>query len=185
MSATPATLLERLRKGTDPDAWARFVELYTPVLLTWARRLGLSEHEAGDLVQDVFVHLVQKLPSFVYDHQRSFRAWLKTVAHNLWRNQFARKRPGIDGSINLDKLPEREAEAFWEVEYRRHLLDRALAVMQAEFGAGTWRACWETVVHGRSAEEVGTQLGLSAAGVRSAKFRVLNRLRRELGGLLD
>jgi DNA-directed RNA polymerase specialized sigma24 family protein len=38
---------------------------------------------------------------------------------------------------------------------------------------------------GRSATEVAAELGLSVGAVYAAKFRVLNRLRRELHGLLD
>jgi RNA polymerase sigma-70 factor (ECF subfamily) len=60
-----------------------------------------------------------------------------------------------------------------------------LEVMRAEFEPSTWKACWECVVEGRSAADVGRELGLSPGAVRAAKFRVLCRLRRELDGLLD
>ncbi len=185
MTRTPATLLERLRTAPDEAAWGRFVELYTPLLLFWAQRAGLREPEASDLVQDVFTHLVTKLPGFVYDRRRTFRGWLRTVAHNLWRNRAERRPPPAAGPVDLDALAAPEVEQFWEADYRRYLVDRALAVMQREFQPATWRACWEVVVNGRPAEDVGAELGLSAAAVRAAKYRVLNRLRRELDGLLD
>lgn len=178
-------MLERLRHGSDPQAWARFVELYTPLLLSWAYRLGLPRQEATDLVQDVFTHLVNKLPGFVYDRQRSFRGWLKTVAHNLWRTSQRRRELPAASAVDLDGLPAPEVEAFWEADYRRHLVDRALGVMKSEFQPSTWQACWEMVVNGRAAEAVGAELGLSADAVRAAKYRILNRLRRELDGLLD
>ena len=66
-------------------AWEKFVDLYTPLLFAWARRLDLPSHESADLVQDIFAVLVEKLPSFAYDESRSFRAWLKTVLLNLGR----------------------------------------------------------------------------------------------------
>jgi|SRR5581483_6641490 len=185
MSTTPLTLLERLRTSSDPAAWRRFVELYTPLLFAWARRLGLREAEAADLVQDVFLHLLNKLPAFVYDRKQSFRGWLKTVAHNLWRNSRQRRSRAATGAIDLDALPGREAEAFWEADYRQFLVDRALAVMKTDFEPATWQACWEFVVNGRSAEDVAGALGITAEAVRAAKYRVINRLRRELAGLLD
>ena len=76
MSKTPASLLDRLRRPAQPEAWRRFVELYTPLLYYWARCVGPASPEAADLVQDVFVVLLQKLPEFTYDRHRSFRAWL-------------------------------------------------------------------------------------------------------------
>ena len=76
-------------------------------------------------------------------------------------------------------------EAFWDEEYRRHLVGRALEVMKAGFEPATWQACWECVVNDRSAPEVAAALGMSAGAVRAAKFRVLARLRQELAGMLD
>src|ERR1700686_2389829 len=86
MTKTPSSLLERLRQPFEPEAWGRFVALYTPLIYSWGRRVGLQEQDAADLVQEVLVTLLQVLPSFSYDHQRSFRRWLRTVTLNKWRN---------------------------------------------------------------------------------------------------
>ena len=66
MYTTSATLLEQLRHPSQPDAWERFVSLYTPLIFYWALRKGLQGHDAADLVQDVFLVLVRRLPSFYY-----------------------------------------------------------------------------------------------------------------------
>ena len=34
--------LERLREPNQPEAWSRFVQLYTPLLYDWARGLGFA-----------------------------------------------------------------------------------------------------------------------------------------------
>jgi len=80
MHTTPPSLLEQVRRSDDIQAWRRFVDLYTPLLFHWARRVGLREPDAADLVQDIFVLLVKKLPDFQYDRNKGFRAWLRTVA---------------------------------------------------------------------------------------------------------
>src|SRR4051794_23031236 len=143
MTRTPSTLLERLRQPFDPEAWARFVSLYAPLLYAWGRRVGLQDEDAADLVQEVLVTLLQVLPTFTYDRHRSFRGWLRTIALNKWRN--ARKQP--DRRVQLRPGDDLEAlagaaepEAFWEADYRRHLAGRALAVMRADFQETTWRA---------------------------------------------
>src|SRR5262245_44229902 len=84
MLSTSVSLLERLRRPRDAEAWARFVALYTPLLLAWAHRLGLQPADAADLVQDVLVLLFQKLPEFTYDPGKSFRHWLHVVLRNKW-----------------------------------------------------------------------------------------------------
>jgi RNA polymerase sigma-70 factor, ECF subfamily len=52
-NSTSATLLQRLRQPNQPAAWERFVGLYTPLLLYWARRAGLQPQDSADVVQDV------------------------------------------------------------------------------------------------------------------------------------
>src|SRR5438093_11617398 len=86
MNTTPVSLLERLHQPNEQQAWEQFVELYTPLLYHWARRTGAQPTDAADLVQELFLLLLRKLPEFTYDRQRSFRAWLRTVAHNHWHN---------------------------------------------------------------------------------------------------
>ena len=76
-------------------------------------------------------------------------------------------------------------DAFWQVEYRQHLVNRALKLMQAEFEDSTWKACWECVVAGKPAAEVADELGLTVPAVYAAKSRVLRRLREQLAGLLE
>jgi RNA polymerase sigma-70 factor, ECF subfamily len=67
MTKTPASLLERLRQPFEQEAWERFVSLYTPLIYAWGRQVGLQEQDAADLVQEVFVKLVQILPTFTSD----------------------------------------------------------------------------------------------------------------------
>jgi RNA polymerase sigma-70 factor (ECF subfamily) len=192
MTSTPVTLLQRLRgpvqKATTAAAWAEFVELYTPLLYSWASRLGLQPSDAADLVQDIFVILVQKLPEFEYDSQKSFRAWLRTILMNRWRDR--EKRLAVVSQQNDAAALEQAAVSdqaleIEEAEYREVLLRRALELMQREFHPATWRACWEQVVQGRPAAEVARELGLSVNAVYVARSRVLRRLREYLDHLLD
>jgi RNA polymerase sigma-70 factor (ECF subfamily) len=188
MHTTPISLLERLRSPEEAEAWDRFVYLYTPLLFSWARGVGLQPSDAGDLVQDVFALLLKKLPEFQYDRQKSFRAWLRQVTLNKWRERCRNQRAAgfSPAGADLDQLPSPEhADAFWEREYRQRLVGRALELMQKDFKPATWRACWEHVVSGKPAAAVASELGLTVGAVYAAKFRVLARLRQELKGLLE
>src|SRR6516165_2602837 len=146
MNTTSFSLLERLRTPAHQEAWGRFVKLYTPLLFHWARRVGLSSDEAGDLVQDVLTLLVQKLPEFSYDRQKSFRGWLRTITLNKWREK--KRKPALPlVEVDPANLPAKEGQhdvaAFEEADYRQYLVRRALELMQAEFQPSTWKACWE------------------------------------------
>lgn len=184
---TPLSLLERIKQPGANEAWERFVRLYTPLLYHWARRLGLDQEDASDLVQDVFALLVRKLPEFSYDPEKRFRGWLWTVLLNSLRER--RRRPGLpvadEAGSALDRCegPD-EIASIDEEEYRQYLIQRALQLMQNEFQPTTWKAFWEYVANDRPAAEVADELGVTAGAVYAAKVRVLSRLREELRGLL-
>ncbi len=188
MDQTPVSLLERLRRPDDPDAWPRFVALAAPFLFDVARRWGLQDADAADVVQDVFAVLAQKLPAFRYDPAHSFRSWLRTVLLNKCRD---RRRRLAAAAVEPPGRPLPEvavpdpADAFADEEYRRALAVRALRLMRAEFAEATWRACWEQVVHDRPAAEVARELGITVNMAYLARSRVLARLRQELAGLLE
>lgn len=185
MYTTPPSLLERIRNPGEDQAWERFVALYTPFIFSLARKAGADREAASDLVQDVFLLLSQKMADFQYDAQRSFRAWLRTVVLNRLR-EIARRRtlPIVLVADHFDLEDAANFESMEEAEYRRHLISRALEIMQREFAPTTWKACWEHLVSGRTAFDVGVELGISEGAVYVAKCRVLQRLREELKGLL-
>jgi RNA polymerase sigma-70 factor, ECF subfamily len=189
MHSTPVSLLERLGRPQEKEAWGRFVQLYTPLLCHWARRLEMDGQDTADLVQDIFTVLVQKLPVFRYDPGKRFRGWLWTVTLNCRRARLRGREGAPVLSDDLDGLRQATTpdavDAFAEEEYRQYLTRRAMELMQAEFRPATWKAFWETVVNERPAVEVGAELGLTENAVYLAKGRVMRSLRRELAGLLD
>jgi RNA polymerase sigma-70 factor (ECF subfamily) len=186
MFTTSGSLLEQLQQPQERAAWDRFVHIYTPLLYSWARRMQVPRQEAVDLVQDVLTLLVQKLPDFRYDRTKSFRSWLRTVMLNKYRENLRRRPlPNASASVLEDVAGPLEGDSLEEQEYRRHVVRKALELMQSEFQPNTWKACWEHVVSGKPALEVARELGMSEGAVYVAKSRVLRRLRQDLEGLLD
>lgn len=185
---TSVSLLERLRHADDHEAWGRFVRVYTPLLLGWARRAGLQACDADDLLQEVFLLLRQELPQLQYDPTRSFRAWLKTVTANKLRNLRSRRAAqtiaGNDSA--LARVPDAEdpVEGFDLKEHQDALIRRALRVMQKDFEPHVWKAVWEFVACGRPAKEVAREFGMTPGAVYAAKLRVINRLREEFKGMV-
>ena len=90
---TCVNLLNQLRGDpSDQAVWDEFVDLYGRHIYRWCRRWKLQDADAEDVTQNILVKLSQKLPAFSYDPSRSFRGWLKTVAHHAWRD-FKDRRP--------------------------------------------------------------------------------------------
>jgi RNA polymerase sigma-70 factor (ECF subfamily) len=182
---TSISLLDRLRHPGEQHAWERFVALYTPLLYYWAQRMGLRPQDAGDVVQEVFKTLVEKLQAFRYDAQRSFRGWLREVLRNKCIDrQRVNSIPLVDQGVS--KVPDpAQPDDFIEQEYREYIVRRALQLMQKEFKPATWKACWAFVVEAKPAAVIARELGISEQAVFTAKWRVLRRLREEFQSVLE
>jgi RNA polymerase sigma-70 factor (ECF subfamily) len=186
---TRASLLIRLRDGSDVDAWGEFVRLYGPVVYGFARKRGLQDADAADLMQEVLRSVARNAGKMEYDPARgTFRGWLYTVTRNKIYNfltaQKNRPRGAGDSGAQerLDAIPDRQPERDddWDIEYQRRLSAKAMERVRHEFQPNTWQAFWGTAVDGRAAQEVGAELRMTPGAVYVAKSRVLARLRDEV-----
>ena len=185
MPDTRISLILRLPRSADAAAWREFVELYEPLVLRFARRRGLQEADAQDLVQRVFTSVAGAVDRWQPDPKRGkFRAWLFRIARNHLINQAAlrrRERP-VGGSTQVrrlhDEIDQRVLEATdVELEYRRAVFESAAARVKRLVQPATWTAFWETMVVGRSCESVGEELNMSVGAIYVARSRVVARLR--------
>jgi len=104
--STSRSLLERVQRR-DPEAWRRFAALYGPIVFRWAKRCKLRDHDAADVVQDVFQSVAQHIDRFERRTPRdSLRGWLWTVTRNKIRDHFRRgeDEPAATGGTAADRL---------------------------------------------------------------------------------
>ena len=189
---TSASLLGRLRfAGAAPDDWAEFARRYAPMIQAWCRRWGLQDADAQDVAQDVMARLASRLRSFEYDPARSFRSFVKTMAHFTWCDLVdSRKRSGAGGSGDtavLDQLHELQARDDLQVRladaFDRELLDEATARIRLRVEPRTWEAFRLTAVDGLSGAEAAALTGMEVATVFKAKSKVQKMLREEVSRL--
>lgn len=180
MSTDPETrtsLLVQLADGENQQAWFEFVDLYQPVIFNYARRRGLQEADAHDVVQVVMARVATKLKAWDADQQRgSFRGWLAIAVKNLAIDYFRSQklRP-----IHLPELPEAIApEADFDWEQRRSLFHWAAARVQQEFQSSTWQAFWRTAVLDQHVAQVARELNMTRGAIYVARSRVLARIRQ-------
>src|SRR5271163_964232 len=141
-TTTRPSLLIRLRDHGDERAWAEFTEVYGPLVYQLARRRGLQEADAQDLVQEVFRAVARAIERYDPDPARgSFRGWLTRIASNLIINLLAaqRRHPRGTGDSDMQRLLEEqpdllaEESALFESEYRKRLLSWAAERVRGSF----------------------------------------------------
>ena len=187
VSSTSRSLLVRVREN-DSDAWNRLVTLYTPLVCFWCHKLGLSDQDIPDVVQDVFRTVTSGIERFRNDRpQDTFRGWLRTITRSRVTDHYRRRQrqPDAVGCSDARRLMAEFAdniddESVDEPVYNDLFL-RALELIRQDFREHTWKAFWRVVVDGMTPGEVAEELSMKPGSVRVAKSRVLQRLRQELG----
>lgn len=185
---TPASVLKKIQQENNPEAWEKFVRLYTPLLRRWAQLRGLRPPNDEDLVQELMLHLVKVLPKFSYDPNRSFRSWLRKVATNEWNKRCQERLPVVPGELSEPVDPEPDPmTAFWEHEYYSLLRETALDLITRKTNVSeqTLTLFREHVLGGRPIAEVAEELGMERSSAYVAKNRILGHLRSLLEGFLD
>jgi RNA polymerase sigma-70 factor (ECF subfamily) len=191
LPTTRVTLLTQLRQApSDQAGWDEFVERYGRHIYRWCRRWRLQDADAEDVTQDILVKLTQKLRTFAYDPSRSFRGWLKTVAHHAWRDFLdspRRARPAAGDSqvqelmLTLEAREDlaRKLEEVFDLE----LLEAAKLRVRLRVAPHTWEAFRLLALEGLPVAEVAARVRLQVAMVYVAKSKVQKMLREEIGKL--
>jgi|SRR5262249_39995709 RNA polymerase sigma-70 factor (ECF subfamily) len=187
LPTTRVTLLARLRQDpTDQAAWDAFVERYGRHIYRWCRRWKLQDADAEDVTQDILAKLSRTLRDFHYDPARSFRGWLKTVAHHAWRD-FVDSRRGRaaagDGQVlALMRTLEAREDLVQKLDeaFDHELLDAAKLRVRLRVAPHTWEAFRLVALEGVPAAEVATTVRMQVAMVYVAKSKVQKMLQDEI-----
>jgi RNA polymerase sigma factor (sigma-70 family) len=167
----------------DPERWREFDSIYRPMLLAFLRKQRLNDSDANDVVQDIFVKLLNKIQT--YDPTRyRFRTWLFKVAHNTLvdqaRRRASRQRAADGWVINvLQATPSDSVKMAeeWVTIHRMKILHHALKCVRHRTSARTWACFEQRLLQDRPGAEIAAELGLEASAVFVNASRVLKRVR--------
>lgn len=184
---TPQTLLRKIAEyanGDDSAEWARFVELYTPVIRAFIGARGdVVPSDVDDMVQEIFVRLVNVLRAGTYRPEEGrFRAYLGTMIRRLLidrhRRALARGAGDTVSADDVELLAETpDAAAYVDMQLReaRHAAAVEHVLARTMLDARTVAAYREYALEERPAAEVAERHGLTPNALRQIKFRV-NRM---------
>ena len=160
----------RARQGCAASFEQLLRRFQTP-LLHFLRRRGFSA-DAEDLTQETFLRAYENLHR--YNRRWAFSTWLFTIARRTSLNHRRRTRPTADTRVVEAALAASPAplETMVAAESRRHLWDRAAAVLSEE----QTTALWLHYVEEMPAGEIARVLGRSWASVKVLLFRARKRL---------
>jgi len=196
---TRSSLLGRLRNLGDDASWRVFFETYGCLIYNVARKSGVDDADAQDIVQETVIAVARKMPEFRYDPAAgSFKHWLLLITrrriHDHLRQTYRLlalspkaseySRPQEFNEVPSPSLPpDAEIHAAWETEWRQSFLQAALAVIRQRANPKHYQAFDYCVLQGIKPGEVARRLGMSAAQVYLAKHRISSMVKRVAGKL--
>lgn len=189
---TQRTLLSRLRNLDDNESWRRFFDLYWRLLYNFARKSGLDDSAAQEVVQDTVVSMARKMPEFHYDPARgSFRQWLMRITRRRIIDHLRRHyRQPPKAELTPEALDEfdehlgsvtdggKSFQAAWDEEWEKATFDAALARVRSTTNARQFQVFDYCVLKQWPPAKVAALLGLNAAQVYLAKHRVAQAMKR-------
>ncbi|HUA64519.1 MAG TPA: sigma-70 family RNA polymerase sigma factor [Alphaproteobacteria bacterium] len=137
--STRASLIHRLKDWNDESSWRDFFNTYWKLIYGVARKAGLTDAEAQDVVQETLISVAKHMPAFKYDPTiGSFRAWLLNMTRWRITNQFRKRQPAAEhrsegasssGTGTVDALPDPvsvDLDAIWQAEWETNLMTAAM-----------------------------------------------------------
>jgi len=192
---TRSSLLRRVKEPGDQESWNQFNDIYGKLILGFARKAGLTEDEAQEVVQETMISAAKHLPEFRYNPKVcSFKTWLLNLSR--WRVQDQFRKRQAAGSVSaatadedpnrtstIERLPDpagNQLEAIWDREWHATLLEAGLAKVKAQVAATRWQIFDLCVLKEWSVREVTEALGVSAGTVYVTRHRISALLKKEL-----
>ena len=204
MYTTRKTLLKRLQTFDD-ISWEEFYGIYWPLVLAIGRKLGMTQDECRDLMQEIMFDLFKGEALLRYDSSRGkfrtfFGVLVRHKALSMLQDSVRRSSGGgtddpgqRDVSETATRLlsPENHDEndpfqKMFDEEYRNCLLSIALNELRNNVEPRTYSIFEMVVLQERPAGEVARYLGLNRATIdvycsrcRKALRRIVSEIRTE------
>ncbi len=197
---TRASLLKRLREWQDQNSWQEFFDTYRQLIYHTARKAGLSDAEAKDVVQETMIAVAKRMPSFKYDPAiGSFKTWLLNIAR--WRiidhlrqcrasARHQSRNPEyavLDDTATAIRPVEKvvdpkslELDALWDAEWEKTLFAAAVAKVKRGLDPQKFQMFDLYVNKGWEPEKVAKTFNVPVGQVYLAKHRVLATIKAEV-----
>lgn len=193
---TRRSLVDRLGDWNDGKRWQQFFDSYWKLIHRAARKAGLTESEAQEVVQETLITVAKKIDRLKYDPKLgSFKGWLLNITRWRIADQFRkRKRAGeqqgktrhgegarITATIERIADPAGfDLDAAWEEEWRGNLREAAIARVKKKVSAKQYQIFDCYVLKQWPVQKVAKELRVSVAQVYLSKHRIGVLLKREV-----
>lgn len=185
---TRLTLIQRLQDNNDEVSWQEFEELYKSYIYRVTRRMSLSQADADDVYQEVFVKIWKNISGF--DHRGKtgqLRGWISNITRNTVLNIFRKRKreesklesanhAKVDSVKTTIDVPE--VDEIMEREWEDYISTLAWEKIEPDL-TDQLKTIFLMSLEGVSRQEIADKLDLPPNTVSVYKKRVIARLQKK------
>lgn len=181
MDSTRKSLLVRIRDKQDRTAWQTFYNLYAPMLYRYARRRGLSHHDAEEIRSQVLEIISRKIESYDYQPSRGrFRSWLRRLVVNKTIDAHRQGKAVAGGSHIEDAAAAEDMNAAWDMEWRNARLGFCLEQARSRTPQRAYQIFHLLIIEEKKVGDVSEIFDTTPNQIYKAKSLVMSEVRRAL-----
>src|SRR4051812_17776824 len=147
LATTRRSMVDRLENWNDRKNWQEFFDTYWRLIYSAARKSGLTDAEAQEVVQETVITVAKNVGKLRYDPAvGSFKGWLLNITRWRIADQFRKRTPGVQAHRSIDDTrltatmdriagsDGRDLNQIWEDEWKQNVLSAALARLKKKIG---------------------------------------------------
>ena len=185
---TRSSVLRAVANTENEAAWNRLFNLYAGFVFSIARRKGLNDTDADDMVQMVFTDLARNLPTFKYDREKGrFRSYLTGLVN--WRVIDRLKTLKRETELKADfrkyvRSAAGKDDTFAEREWQAAATKEALRRIKPDVRPEHYAAFVASAIEGQDTEIVTKLYGISSDNLYQIRKRLTAKLRETVAEVL-
>src|SRR3954469_18901707 len=191
--ATRRSLVDRLANWDDQRRWQEVFDTYWKLIYSAARKAGLTDVEAQEVVQETVITVAKNVGKLRYDPAiGSFKGWLLNITRWRIADQFRKRLPedarhrqaGDDRMTGtMDRFADssgQTVEQLWDQEWKQNLLDAAITRLKKKVDPKQFQIFDCYVRKEWPAQKVAERLRVSVGQVYLARHRIGALLKKEI-----
>lgn len=187
---TRITLLQRIQRQHDENAWREFFSIYRNFVYSVIVRMNVSQEDAADLTQEVFLKLWKRLEELDLNTVGRFRSYLTGIARYCVIDHFRREK-GRHGQKDKareeylfaeEKVSTSHVEAIVEEEWESFLSAKALENVSKRFSKEAISVFTDSLA-GMEIKDIAEKHGLGLSTAYRLRGRVVESLVKEVRAL--
>ena len=186
LNATRATFIREL-KSSQNRSWDKFYNMYSPLIVNFARKRGCSPTQAEDVLQETVLALLKVIPNFNIDRTGKFRSLLYKITESKIIDAYRKRKKEIlvdDPEIirkyqEVDATENASSRLTWDKTWENFLLSEATKIVIKKVQPLTYKCFHSTFIKGEKVKDVAANLGIPPNLVAQHKHKVYNLIIKE------